>query len=45
MIEADLLPLVRPHLVAFERQRERQLDRRAAAAVVTMGVDSLGVSA
>ncbi|WP_432066386.1 hypothetical protein [Streptomyces sp. C10-9-1] len=47
VIEADRLPLVRPYLGGFEWQQEgeRQRDRRAAAALSTMGVDFLGVPA
>lgn len=41
VIEADGLPLVRPYVVAGERQREqeRQRDRHTAAALATFGID------
>ncbi|MGW2931784.1 hypothetical protein ACWDA7_07940 [Streptomyces sp. NPDC001156] len=41
------MPLVRPYLVHWERQRERlrQRDRRRAAVLATMGQDYSGVSA
>ncbi|MFD5454352.1 hypothetical protein [Streptomyces olivaceus] len=39
--------LVRPYVVAWEREqeRQRQRDRRTAAALATLGVDFEGVSA
>lgn len=41
VINADAFPLVRPYLVAFERER----DRRTTAARATMCVEFLGASA
>ncbi|MEV0690472.1 hypothetical protein [Streptomyces sp. NPDC050388] len=40
-IEVDGLPLVRPYLVAHEREQERrrQRDRRRAAVLATLGQD------
>ncbi|THA98837.1 hypothetical protein E6R61_05690 [Streptomyces sp. LRa12] len=47
VIDADRLPLVRPFLIAHERERERALqrERRTAATLATLGIDYLGVSA
>lgn len=41
VIEADGLPLVRPFLIAHERQRERELqrERRIASTLASMGID------
>ncbi len=41
VIDADRLPLVRPFVIAHERQREqeRQRERRTAAALATFGID------
>jgi hypothetical protein len=40
-IEADGLPLVRPYVIAHEREQERrrQRDRRRAAVLATLGQD------
>lgn len=39
VIEADGLPLVRPYVLAHEREREAQRERRTAAALATFGID------
>jgi hypothetical protein len=41
VIEANHLPLVRPYVVAHERQRERQLQRErcTAAVLAAFGID------
>ncbi len=41
VIDADRLPLVRPFVIAHERQqeRERQRERRTAAALAAFGID------
>jgi hypothetical protein len=41
VIEADHLPLVRPYVIAHERQREQwqQRERRRAAVMATLGQD------
>lgn len=46
-LRGEDVALVRPYVVAWERQRERALqrDRRTAAALASMGVDFMGVSA
>ncbi|MGY0070221.1 hypothetical protein ACWZEH_26230 [Streptomyces sp. QTS137] len=46
-IEVDGLPLVRPYLVAHEREQERrrQRDRRTALTLATLGIDFHGVAA
>ncbi|MFJ9996095.1 hypothetical protein [Streptomyces werraensis] len=40
-IEADGLPLVRPYVIAWEREQEqrRQRERRRAAVLATLGQD------
>ncbi len=40
-------PLIRPYLIACEREQERRLqrDRRTAATLATLGIDSHGVAA
>ncbi|WP_405860135.1 hypothetical protein OG407_20905 [Streptomyces sp. NBC_01515] len=39
-------PLVRPYLVAYEREQERlrQRDRRTALTLATLGIDFLGAT-
>ena len=46
-IEADGLPLVRPYVIAHEREQERrrQRDRRTALTLATLGIDFHGVAA
>ncbi|MGW5970538.1 hypothetical protein [Streptomyces sp. NPDC055186] len=46
-IEADDLPLVRPYLIAHEREQEhpRQWGRRTAPTLVALGLDFHGVPA
>ncbi|MFE9921072.1 hypothetical protein ACFYQA_05690 [Streptomyces sp. NPDC005774] len=45
-IEVDGLPLVRPYLIAHEREQERrrQKDRRTALTLATLGIDFHGVA-
>jgi hypothetical protein len=40
-------PLIRPYLIAYEREQERrrQMDRRTAATLATLGIDFHGVTA
>ncbi|MFI1482638.1 hypothetical protein [Streptomyces sp. NPDC020747] len=40
------IPLIRPYLIAYEREQERrgQRDRRTAATIATLGIDVHGAA-
>ncbi|MFY1678568.1 hypothetical protein [Streptomyces sp. WMMC905] len=46
-LRGEDVPLIRPYLIAWEREQEqqRQRDRRTAAALATLGIDFHGVTA
>ncbi|MFB7323814.1 hypothetical protein [Streptomyces sp. NPDC056190] len=46
-LRGEDVALVRPYLIAYEREqeRQRQRDRRTALALATLGIDFHGVTA